>query len=72
MEYSLPSKLQEKIQHVRAYRGPADQWSTADQRTGGPVKITKNKVGYHDAGLIDIGGFLNNFATGNYGKQFNF
>ena len=31
-----------------------------------------NRVGYHDAGLIDIGGFLNNFATGNYGKQFKF
>ena len=40
-------------------------------KNNGDSKVD-NKVGYHDAGLIDIGGFMNNFRAGNYGKAFKF
>ena len=36
------------------------------------IYLKSNKIGYHDAGIIDIGGFLNNFQDGNYGRQFHF
>lgn len=62
LQNAFPNKyfarnVESAARQLRGYRGP---------------KAETNKVGYHDAGIIDIGGFLNNFKTGNYGKQFKF